>query len=350
MRVKITNPKVVFDLQLNRRVTIIRGESASGKSWVNEIIRIMDDTSLIECERNVLVAPTVINGRERETLNAYNNSLLFIDESNIQALSKVYADAVMDLDIWVVISARTVKSYPYSADEVYSLRTSGKIKTLTKYYTHETNNRRYANNILTEDSGSGYDLLKKQGLNVHSAGGKDNIKNKLADCMTVVFDKAAIGYRYDMLYKGAVKGVLDLIEPESFEWVLLHSDIFKGNSDIEKKINDPGRYGANDFKTWENFFTEVLSKALDKYQNVNYIKGNLSRCFTIQCCVKTVPCDLYSRSKSKLENLLAISGMAYLVGADTTADKLRKLMPPSMSRLYSDEELVSNFSHLLEEV
>lgn len=33
MRVKITNPKVVFDLQLNRRVTIIRGESASGKSW-----------------------------------------------------------------------------------------------------------------------------------------------------------------------------------------------------------------------------------------------------------------------------------------------------------------------------
>lgn len=189
MRVKITNPKVVFDIQLNRRVTVIRGESASGKSWVNEIIRIMDDTSLIECERNVLVAPTVINGRERETLNAYNNSLLFIDESNIQALSKVYADAVMDLDIWVVISARTVKSYPYSADEVYSLRTSGKIKTLTKYYTHETNNRRYANNILTEDSGSGYDLLKKQGLNVHSAGGKDNIKNKLADCMTVVFDK-----------------------------------------------------------------------------------------------------------------------------------------------------------------
>lgn len=61
MRVNIANPKVVFDLQLNRRVTVIRGESASGKSWVNEIIRIMDDTSLIECERNVLVAPTVIN-------------------------------------------------------------------------------------------------------------------------------------------------------------------------------------------------------------------------------------------------------------------------------------------------
>lgn len=224
MILKITNPKVVFDLNLRRRVTIIRGESASGKTWMSEIIRVHDDVSFVECERKVIVAPVVVAGRESETLPQYSGCILLIDESNGYALTKRYADAVMENDIWVVISAREVISYPYSADEVYSLKTLGKIKRLVPFYTEKVNQHKYVDSILTEDEDGGKTFFTRMGYDAVSAKGKDNLVANLKEHMCVVFDKAAIGNVYDTLYSGAVNGTLDLVQPESFEWVLLHSE------------------------------------------------------------------------------------------------------------------------------
>lgn len=347
MQLKITNPKVIFDLQLNRRVTIIRGNSASGKTWMREIVRALDTVSFVDCERKVLVAPTVMEGRELETLSQYSGALFLIDEDTKYALTRRYAEAVMENDIWVVITAREVVNYPYSADEVYELRTSGKVKRLSKFYTEPVNKHRYRDKILTEGSGGGKTFFTRLGYKAKSAGGKDNISNCLEDNMLVVFDKAAIGYIYDRLYAGAtVLGTLDLVEPESFEWVLLHSEIFSRLPIVGSILRSPEEHGANNYKTWENFFTQSLSDLLSKYQGVNYSKGTLSGCFTDDCCVKQKPCTLDKAGKNKLQNLAEVMGVAYLLQS-IDASRIRELLPESVANSYSDEELLKNFSRLL---
>lgn len=347
MQLKITNPKVIFDLQLNRRVTVIRGESASGKTWMHEIVRTLDTVSFVDCERKVMVAPQVADGKEKETLSLYAGYLFLIDEDTRYALDKRYADAVMENDIWVVITAREVINYPYSADEVYVLKTSGKIKRLSKYYTEPVNKNRYRNKILTEDSGGGKTFFTRLGYETKSAGGKDNIRNHLEDGMLVVFDKAAIGYVYDRLYTGAaVLGTLDLVEPESFEWVLLHSEIFSKLPVVGSILQSPEEHGANNYKTWENFFTQSLCDLLSKYQGVNYSKGTLSRCFTDDCCVKQKPCALNKTGKGKLQKLAEVMGVSYLL-KNIDALRIRELLPESVADAYSDTELIEKFSHLL---
>lgn len=139
---------------------------------------------------------------------------------------------------------------------------------------------------------------------------------------------------------------LDLVEPESFEWVLLHSEIFSKLPVVGSILQSPEEHGANNYKTWENFFTQSLCDLLSKYQGVNYSKGTLSRCFTDDCCVKQKPCALNKTGKGKLQKLAEVMGVSYLL-KNVDALRIRELLPEFVADAYSDTELIEKFSHLL---
>lgn len=148
-RVIIQTKRLRYDFELKRNITIIRGDSATGKTTLIDMIQ------------------------------EYVKSKDFSKE--IQATDNYY----------VIVSREGLPTLPYSVDEIYGIRTSGKYGTLKQYY-HEFY-RIYGENTLTktikpetviiEDSNSGYQFFDSvcsdYDLKCISAGGKSNVFHHL---------------------------------------------------------------------------------------------------------------------------------------------------------------------------
>lgn len=83
MYTKIRNPKCQYDIQLKRRVTIIRGDSGTGKSYLCQLIdRANTGAVHIEKDCKVAVAPARLPEEPEEWLHMHRNFIVFIDESS----------------------------------------------------------------------------------------------------------------------------------------------------------------------------------------------------------------------------------------------------------------------------
>jgi len=90
----------------------------------------------------------------------------------------------------VLILRDSIPNLPYSADEIYGIRTSSHYAGLKKTYNElyhlygkKTSSSDSINGLLiTEDSNSGYEFFSfKSAVEVISAGGKSNIKRLLRE-------------------------------------------------------------------------------------------------------------------------------------------------------------------------
>ena len=63
------------------------------------------------------------------------NSIIFIDEGNKFVSSVEFAEEVKKSDnYFVIITRETLETLPYSVDEIYGIRNSGKYGTLKNVY------------------------------------------------------------------------------------------------------------------------------------------------------------------------------------------------------------------------
>ena len=159
--------------------------------------------------------------------------------------------------------------------------------------------------IITEDSNSGYDFFKsvseEKGIICKSANGKSNIfkmlKNIGSQRVCVIADGAAIGPEMDRLYKTAQKNKkVNLYLPESFEWIILKSGLIEGK-EIQKILEEPEAYvDSKEFFSWERYFTKFLiDKTEDTY--LKYKKAKLN--------------PVYLHEKNKRTILKAIKGIDF---------------------------------------
>ncbi|MEE1362204.1 MAG: translation initiation factor 2 [Selenomonadaceae bacterium] len=272
----VQNRYLKYEFDIRRNITIIQGDSATGKTTLVSLIReyMLDGvesgvTISCECECKVVEG----NRTWQNQLAAIKDSIVFIDEGNSFIASKDFAREVQKGENYFVLVTREgLESLPYSVTEIYGIKSSGKYGRLEAVY-HElyqiynfNDNVTSGKTILVEDGNSGYEFFSvvasEQGLNCISAKGKSNIFNIVssddADDMLVIADGAAFGSQIRRVMNAIEGKNVQLYLPESFEWLILNSSIFNDNK-IKQILEDTSNFvDSREFFSWERFFTQIL--------------------------------------------------------------------------------------------
>ena len=98
-RITVSNAKVRYDFTIRRNITIIKGDSATGKTTLVEMIREYDESGedsgvTLQCEKNC----RVLAGKDwKLLLSAMHETIVFIDEENVFLPTKDFAEAVREI-------------------------------------------------------------------------------------------------------------------------------------------------------------------------------------------------------------------------------------------------------------
>lgn len=223
-KVIIQNNRVQFKLTINRNLTIIQGNSATGKTTLLDMVAAHEE---LGAQSGVTVSCKVpcktISGKYwRRDLQEISSSIVFIDEGNTFVRSREFAhEAKRSSNYYVIVARESLRQLPYSVDEIYGLKNTN--RTTTKYPVYSrvytSTYRIYGDTdfrgerpelVIVEDTNSGYEffslLCKKSSIKCISAGGKSNICNCIMDApendILVIADGAAFDQklRKQLLY------------------------------------------------------------------------------------------------------------------------------------------------------
>lgn len=305
--VLVENRRMQYKFTIRRNITVIRGDSATGKTTLVEMIQEFNDNGpesgiSLQCEKECVV----LAGRYwQNELEMIHNSIVFIDEGSRFVLSADFARKIQHSDnYYVIITRERLENIPYSVEEIYGIRNSGKYGALQKTYhemfhLYEEEHARLPitfDSLLGEDSNSGYQFFqaccKPKNIACISANGKSNLfalaSRQQAKTTLIIADGAAFGpemNRIEQLRK--VKGNIHLFLPESFEWLLL-SARFIDSRELDAILQTPADYvESRDYFSWEQFFTTFLVH-LTKGTIWNYQKKKLNPIYLHENNVKKV--------------------------------------------------------------
>ncbi len=274
--IEVYNNRVHYFLTVKRNITVLQGNSATGKT---ELIRLISDHEengissgiTVKCEVKCTVL-TSVDWKIR--LDRMSHCIVFIDETAVFLKTKEFAESVKGSDNYFVIVTRDdLPQLPYSVDEIYGLKNAedtSKYKSFKKVY-----NEMYSlynlkkpgavnpDEVITEDSNAGYECFRIiYGDICKSAGGKSNIFRSLYtssfDNILVIVDGAAFGAEIGKIFrylKMSGKNCV-LYAPESFEYLVLKSGIVEIPSTV---IEETYQYADSiKYMSWEEFFCSYL--------------------------------------------------------------------------------------------
>lgn len=306
--IRISDNRVRYEFTIKRNITIIRGDSATGKTTMLEMldnyVRLGYESGIhVECDVPVDTYMTDNRRSDWKTrLETMEGSIVFIEEMNTFIKTREFAEYVSKSDSYYVLVSRwDLKNLPYSVEEIYKLTEIGKYpkakqvyNSLEKYYTFHVNQEIEAiSKVITEDSGSGYeyfDLYCQQNhLFCESADGNSNMIKRMRNAqvgMLCIADGAAFGGYIDECMHYLKYAGKDCIVwfPESFEYLILQSGIVK-IPELENILSDSSEYiDSKEFVNWERFFTNLLVEytkgtelAYNKSELNDYYKGDSSK-------------------------------------------------------------------------
>lgn len=294
-RIIVSTKRLRYDFEVRRNLTIIKGDSATGKTTLVDMIRDYVNNPSgspvnLSCDKSCYVLEGTL---WKEQLAGIADGIVFIDEGNEFIRTAEFAGEIQKTDnYYVIVTREALPALPYSVEEIYGIRTSGKYGTLKQSY-HEFY-RLYGENasfgkmsvstVITEDSNSGYQffsaLCQKNGIACESMNGKSNVFHYLnahkEEQILIIADGAAFGSEMErvlQLIRHGRKAMLYL--PESFEWLILSSGILK-KAPVEKILEEPSDYvESREYFSWERFFTALL---IDETKNsyLAYAKRTLN--------------------------------------------------------------------------
>ena len=121
--------KVKYDFVIKRNITILTGDSGSGKTVLIDFIRDYrrfgnDSGVFLSCDCE---CKTIDNEDWERQIEETSNSIIFIDEGNRFLTSKDSAELIQQSDNYYVIATREkLPMLSYSVNEIYGFRESGK--------------------------------------------------------------------------------------------------------------------------------------------------------------------------------------------------------------------------------
>ncbi len=140
-RVIIEAERLKYEFEIKRNVTVIQGDSATGKTTLVDLIqtygRYGQESGIMMTSDVPCVAFAGDAGLWKTVLDAYENSIIFFDEDYSFIFTKDFAEAVRNSsNYYVIISRQPLNYIPYSVNEIYGIRTTGKYHFPEKIY-HE---------------------------------------------------------------------------------------------------------------------------------------------------------------------------------------------------------------------
>lgn len=245
---KAKSKKVLFEFSIRRNITIIKGDSATGKTT---LLRILYEYLRIGRQSGYAVSTNASYyvyirdevGRDwKDALYPLKNTVIFIEENNEFVFTKEFASYVKE----------SKESY-HEFKEIYS------------NYPIIENNK--IQNVVTEDSNSGYQFWMHafKNSNVTSSNGNGSLikcvkELGLGDTL-VIADGAAFGSLIETCissFQIQTERRISLWLPESFEYLILKSGILKSEKLIQILDNIPEYVECEKYESWEKFFTEIL--------------------------------------------------------------------------------------------
>ena len=241
--VKVSNVNVSFTLELERNITILSGDSATGKTTLIEMLRDFEESGrssgvTVHCKRPCRV---LTNADWEYRLNGIRDSIVFLDEGNAFVKSEAFARAIQNSsNYYVIVTRESLYQLPYSVKAILKLKTTGRRgKTYVRAYPQydhladPVSEISRIQEIVTEDSNAGYEMFDhiatKNHISCISAQGKSNVfsqlVNRTADRVLVIADGAAFGSELEKIYRlmESQPNKITLYLPESFEWLVLKS-------------------------------------------------------------------------------------------------------------------------------
>ena len=131
--VSVSNRRTNFKFEIRRSITIVKGDSGTGKTTLFDMIashtRLGESSGVtIQCNKQCVA---LVDIDWENQLSSIRDSIVFIDEGARYVTSKDFATAIQKTDNYYVFFTREdLRELPYSVDEIYQIKTSGK-----KYHT-----------------------------------------------------------------------------------------------------------------------------------------------------------------------------------------------------------------------
>lgn len=293
VELKVSNANVSFSLTLERNITVLTGESATGKTTLIGLLRDYEEIGSssgisLQCPQKCRV---LTNTDWEYRLEAMKDCVVFLDEGNAFVKSQAFARAICgSSNYYVIVTRENLYQLPYSVKSILKLKTTSKrkktyVKSYPQYDRLETPSFSGTDRIITEDSNSGNELFTRiageNGISCSSAQGKSNVFSAvsahLGERMLVVADGAAFGAELEKLYSlaQAHPKKIALYLPESFEWLILKSGILRGKTPLDILKNPADFIDSSLYFSWEQYFTDLLVR-LTKDTVLHYSKQRLN--------------------------------------------------------------------------
>lgn len=299
--VKITDNRVKYSFELIRNITVVQGNSGTGKTTLFDMVsayaRLKDRSGVqIQCERPCIALHADSDWQQR--LSSITDSIVFIDEDAEYISSHEFASVIRHTgNYYVIFSREPMHELPYSVEEIYEIKTSGKYHSLQKLYRKQKGylyakaaGRGKPTVLLTEDSHSGYEFYQHlyDGTSVlcESAQSNSGIFTWLLEHhdqkVFVIADGAAFGSEMDRVMKlqEQYKGSISICLPECFEWLILQSGLIAA-PDLEQVLENPSDHiDPQQYFSWENFFADYLMQHTAN-THCAYSKSKLHSFYTV---------------------------------------------------------------------
>ena len=307
--ISVSSRKAVYHLELERKISVIKGNSGTGKS---SLIRLISEyleygkQSGVKISADSSVSFVVLTNTSDwpEILSSAHDTILFIDEDVRYLYSESFQKQLWKADCYAVIVSRSglFTALPYSIFGIYELVTEKKgVNTTTTMYRlyKEKSENSVFDLILTEDSNSGFEMAKyafeQESSEVVSASGNASVFSVLQKltqtyghiCVNV--DGAAFGSFIEPVLKLAeVRGNIRISAPESFEYVLLNLDEIKRHlsNDHGELIRTYDFCDVQEYSSWEQYYEELLKQVTEKNFDFTYGKRKLNPWFLNRNCAE----------------------------------------------------------------
>ena len=293
--ITVKNNVLQYQFEIRRNITIIKGDSATGKTTLIDMIREYYENGeqsgiTLQCQKTCVV----LEGRQwKVLLENIHDSIVFIDEGNQFITTDEFSSALKQSDnYYVIVTREGLPNLPYSVEEIYGIKTAGKYGTLQQTYQEfyriygdvKNTISFHPDIILVEDSNAGYEFFEAVAEDKYwttiSAGGKSNICKMIKGYedkkILIIADGAAFGPEMDTVMKKInLSNGMAIYLPESFEWLILKSDVIR-DKDIAEVLDHPSDFiESKEYMSWERFFTALLvDKTKDTY--LRYSKSKLN--------------------------------------------------------------------------
>lgn len=268
--VEIKNADVAYKFILKRNITVLKGEGASGKTLLYDLVDIFNNSD----QKGVTVRVT--GGASIETLNrqrfndgvlltrSKQNRIFIIDEdSNFVNSNDFAVQAINSGFYFILINRDKLDQLSCSIHEIYQLKQTHDrfIEFIPLYPNDSYGNIKLHHKVVTEDKGAGRQFFSRydSSLDVEGADGRSDIIHHVPamEPTLVVADGAAFGFNMATTLPLVQEADGGLIVKESFEYVILKSGIVHSKDSRMLTLDKPA-VDSRLYFSWEQYYTELL--------------------------------------------------------------------------------------------